>query len=121
MLIYIVRAMDDFRRCLAVYDEFECSVYLNRTYGTWFIRLGNDEANAILNEASRVCTQMEGSFLYCIFCVGSQCNMEPSGSTVKYIIECLDKLGIRQDVKDALRNMLNKAVEVNTEIACSGE
>ncbi|WP_243679875.1 hypothetical protein [Vulcanisaeta souniana] len=88
MLIYVIKAMDEFRRCLTIYDEFECSAYLNRTYGTWFIRLSNDEANAVLDEASRACTQMEGSFLYCIFCVGSQCGMEPSEPVVKYIIEC---------------------------------
>ncbi len=121
MLIYIVRAMNELRRCLALYDEFECSAYLNRTYGTWMVRLSSDEANAILNEASKVCTQVESSFLYCIFCVGSQCSMEPSESVAKYIIDCLDKLNIKQGVRDALRNMLNKAVEINSEVACTGE
>ncbi|MGC8607729.1 MAG: hypothetical protein ACP5GZ_07890 [Vulcanisaeta sp.] len=121
MLIYIVRAMNELRRCLAVYDEFECTAYINKTYGTWMVRLSNDEANAILSEASRSCTQVEGSFLYCIFCVGSQCSMEPSESVIKYIIDCLDRLSIKQGVKDTLKNMLNKAMEVNSEVACSGE
>ncbi len=40
---------------------------------------------------------------------------------VRYVIECLNKLNIRQDVRNALSSMLNKAVEINSEIACSGE
>ena len=121
MLIYIARAMEEFRRCLALYDEFECAAYLNRTYGTWMVRLSNDEANAILNEASKNCTQVEGSLLYCVFCIGSQCSMEPSESVSKYIIECLDKLNVKQGVRDALRNIINKAMEIGSEVACLGE
>ncbi len=121
MLIYIVKAMNELRRCLTVYDEFECASYLNRSYGTWFLRLNNNDASTILNEASKSCTQVESSFLYCIFCVGSQCGMEPSDTAVRYIIDCLDKLNIDGNVKTALKNILNKALEVGSEVMCSGE
>ncbi|MCG2869156.1 MAG: hypothetical protein L7H10_00250 [Vulcanisaeta sp.] len=121
MLIYIVDAMNELRRCVALYDEFECSAYLSRKYGTWFLRLSNEDAGRILNEASKVCTQVEGSFLYCIFCLGSQCGMEPSETITRYVLDCLDKLNISQNVRDTLRNILNKALEFRSEVVCSGE
>ena len=121
MLIYIVDAMNELRRCVALYDEFECSAYLSRKYGTWFLRLSNEDAGRILNEASKVCTQVEGSFLYCIFCLGSQCGMEPSETIVRYILDCLNRLDINQNARDALRNILNKALEVKSEVVCSSE
>lgn len=119
MIIYISDALNEMRKCLMVYDEFECSAYLSKKYGTWFLRINDNVATSILEEASRDCTQIESSFFYCLFCLGSQCDLDLSEVSVKYIIDCLDRLKIDQNIRNTLKDMLSRALELHSGIVCS--
>lgn len=106
---------------MLISDEFECMSRVNNSYGTWFINVSDQLVSDLLKQAMDKCSQVENSFIYCIFCMGSQCRLQPSESMVNYVRSCLEKLNVESKVKDSIINMLNRALAKSTDIVCVGE
>jgi hypothetical protein len=117
--LYLGRAMDYYRRCIALDDEVSCAAYLSRSYGRWIVEIGDDEVAAVMDEVNSKCSPMEYSFMYCILCVGVQCHLQPSESMIRHVESCLGRLSMRSELRESLLYMLRKAMEIESEISCT--
>lgn len=117
--LYLSRAMDYYRRCIALNDEVSCAAYLNRSYGKWIVDVSNEEVAAIMEEVHSRCSPMEYTFIYCLLCVGAQCHLQPNESMIRHIESCLKRLSMRDELRETVLSILRRAMETDSEVLCS--